>query len=304
MADEQAIPSQIRRAEVIAQELRHAGINVFSVGCRLVKRDDCRVWKIVERPCLFDDATGWEVPLMNDAMMELLPDLPHLTEVVLDSTQVTDEGLQQLPRIMNLQEFELSDTQSRYKPGEITDRGISAIARCSELQKLRIWGIPVSDDGWQLLAGLKGVEEITIGYCALSPKALTAIASLPKLKILKLYACECEKVAMCALWRSAALTHLSLQRSIFDLNDLDGIAQCQQITHIDGSFTSINDGAVRDICRLRHLKELNLGSTMITDESVAVLASCHSLKLLLLDISVSAKARDEIRRALPRATVP
>lgn len=303
-ADDQALLSQTCRADEIARGLQKAGVNVFSVRRGPAEREVTTVWKIDERPQLFEGTTDRDLPMIDDALMERLPELPGLTEVALDSTQVTDEGLQQLPRIRSLHFLELSDTLSHHKAGAITDRGIHAIARCRDLRKLRIWGIPVSAEGWQLLGGLKCVEEMTIGYCVLSPKDLAAIATLPNLRVFKLYASECEESGLRALWRSHTVEKISLQRSSFDLRDLDGIEQCQQLTHIDGSFTSIDDGAVRAMCVLRNLQELNIGHTMVTDESAILLAKCTNLKVLLVGDCLSEATRDELRRKLPQTTVP
>jgi hypothetical protein len=97
---------------------------------------------------------------MTDAAMERLPQLDFVTRLGIGgSKRLTDDGLQHLARMPQLQELDMSE----YPGGQITDRGLEALRHLTELRRFQIcWQSGVTDAGMANLAFCDNLEEVNL----------------------------------------------------------------------------------------------------------------------------------------------
>jgi hypothetical protein len=97
---------------------------------------------------------------MTDAALERLPRLDFVTRLNIGgSKQVTDDGLQHLARMPQLQELDLSE----YPGGQITDRGLESLRHLTELRRFQMcWQSGVTDAGMANLRFCDHLEDVDL----------------------------------------------------------------------------------------------------------------------------------------------
>lgn len=122
--------------------------------------------------------TGLHSGGMTDDGLERVSRLNHVTRLGLDNSNLlTDEGLRFLARMPQLQDLDLSG----YK-GVITDRGLEALRRLTELRRFQMaWQQNVSDAGIANLAACERLESVNLMGTPAGDGAIRAMAGKPQL---------------------------------------------------------------------------------------------------------------------------
>lgn len=128
-------------------------------------------------PIRIVDLNGLKV---KDADIEPLKNLPHLEELRLEQSHVTDAGLAHLQVLKQLQILDL------HKSLLITDKGIEALAPLSKLHKLELSYTRVTDGAVNALVTLKGLKTLHLSGTRITADGLKKIREgLPKCEVLK-----------------------------------------------------------------------------------------------------------------------
>ena len=116
------------------------------------------------------DAHGY----MTDEAIARIASAPSLTRLVLGgSRQLTDEGLQHLRRMPQLQHLDLSE----YPGGVITDRGLEPLADLPDLRTfVMTWQRGITDAGVAHLARCERLERVNLMGTATGDGAIAALA--------------------------------------------------------------------------------------------------------------------------------
>ena len=111
--------------------------------------------------------------------LEIISQLDQITSLNLDgSKRVTDKGFQYLARMPQLRELIVG--------GEITDRGLEALAHLRELRVFQMyWQGNVTDRGIANLKFCDQLEEVDLLGCNTGDGAIAALAGKPKLRRFK-----------------------------------------------------------------------------------------------------------------------
>ncbi len=123
----------------IAQISNELGVTIL----QLSQSDTGLMFTAVNVADKFDDA----------ALAKLAPLAPHLVEVNLARTKVTDAGLAALAPMKNLQRLRLENTP-------ITDAGLDHLQGLENLEYLNLFNTAVTDAGLEKLAGLKKLTRL------------------------------------------------------------------------------------------------------------------------------------------------
>jgi hypothetical protein len=117
--------------------------------------------------------------LIGDDDLEIISRLDQITSLNLDgSKRLTDKGLQYLARMPQLRELTLG--------GQVTDRGLGALAHLRELRVFRMfWQAKVTDDGIANLRFCDHLDEVDLLGCNTGDGAIAALAGKPKLSRFK-----------------------------------------------------------------------------------------------------------------------
>ncbi len=132
---------------------------------------------------------------------------------------------------------------------DLTDRGLEAIARATQISRLTIGGAQVTDAGLQHLARMPQLEELTVG----GPRSRITDRGLDALRHLR----QLRRFSM--TWAPA----------VSDAG-IASLAACAQLEHVDLMGTPTGDGAIRALAGKTHLRQLATGR-QVTDKGLALL---------------------------------
>jgi len=110
-------------------------------------------------------------------LARLVPLASQVTWLSLTGTQVTDAGLTVLARFPNLTRLHLDRTR-------VSDAGLASLAGLTRLEYLNLYGSAVSDSGLSQLSGLTSLREIYLWRTAVTPAGAERLRSgLPRLRV-------------------------------------------------------------------------------------------------------------------------
>lgn len=183
----------------------------------------------------------WAMPL-SDALLKALLEIRSLEEIEVST----------LPTFLN-------ETIRHYEDSPLTDAGIAALQKRSNLKSLGLrQTVKVSGDAWRkVLPTLTSLENLRLFECSLKDDVLPALSGLKGLKQLDL----------CG---NPGITDAGL-KSLSGLN---------KVTNLNLRGTSITDAGFEHLSGMTELEELNLAGPGIKDEGFKYLAKCKKLSSL------------------------
>ena len=121
--------------------------------------------------------------MMGDEDLEKLSQIDHVTSLNLSGSQlITDKGIQFLARMPQLRELRLS----HYPGGGVTDRGLEALQHLRELRVFEMcWQSGITDKGISYLSGCEQLEEVDLMGTHTGDGAIAALTGKPKLRKFK-----------------------------------------------------------------------------------------------------------------------
>jgi internalin A len=180
---------------------------------------------------------------VGDTDLRKLLQYPNLTYLNLSLTRVTDQGMQEIKSLKNVEDLDL--TWAEY----ITDEGLAAIKDWRKLKKLSVHGTKISDTTLDHIAGIASIVTLNIGSAMITDVGLERLAVLPNLKELTMGGNELGDAGLQALRQLPGLTYL-------DLNGRQG-------TDSNVWAISMSDIGLEAILSLKELRELRFGCTSI-----------------------------------------
>ncbi len=215
--------------------------------------------------------------IKSDASAQAIRDLPGLTNLWFDGSQVTDNAMGHLEACSQLiQYFYTSNTQIsaaganhlknmpcltnlRLNGGNINDEWLEQLARNEQLQLLHSLNLSdsrVTDEGVQLLKTSVHLSLLDLSNTNISDASLEYLKELTKLSELKL------------------------------------------------SNTKISDVGLESLEELNQLQHLLINNTLITDSGLEYLAGFHQLRFLNIDdTKVTREGVERFKKALPECNL-
>ena len=139
----------------------------------------------------------------SDREMKYLAEFEHLTELDLDSAQVSDAGLEHLRGLKNIRKLYLSRTQ-------ISGAGLAHLEGMTDLQELRLEETAVSDAGLEHLRVLKNIRKLYLRRTQISGAGLAHLEGMPELHELRLDGTAVSDSGLAHLARLSNLVTLAL----------------------------------------------------------------------------------------------
>jgi len=216
--------------------------------------------------------------MLGDVGLEHLPSLGELEHLKLGATLITGLNLNFLKLLPKLKTLSLRGVQRRnagacWTPN-VTDLDLETISLLAGLEELDLGvgiglgmggkpaapgggncrltgGLRITDLGVAKLAKLKNLRRLDLSGARLTPEGIQVLQSLP-LERLSLWACE-------SLDSSAA----------------SALAGLPTLTHLDLSYTKIDNNGLQHLAKLSNLKQLYLTETQVTPEAVESFKKQH-----------------------------
>ena len=179
--------------------------------------------------------------------------LENLSILDISSPLVTDEDIEHVAALVNLEELYLT-VQSR-----ISDRGMQYLVKLNNLQTLYVASDHISDDGISALHSSETLRYLSVISKRITNRGLTEIChKFPKLKVLSVAYADIDRDGV---------------KSLRDLKELQTLALDE---------TSIDDSAIAEVAVVS-LKNLRLGGTHVSDSGLHELARIGSLESLFIN---------------------
>jgi internalin A len=236
----------------------------------------------------------------TDAVLKQLPDLPNITLVSLEASDVTDTGLIPVVALPKLKELDLMRAE------KLTPKGFQVLATSKTLEELIATETAIDDTAIRTLGAVKTLTKLTLrGTKVKLADTGAAFSGWAKLSHLDLADTPIDDGALVPIGVAKALTELQLEgTAITDAGlkplgklsrlKLLHLGRCAQITGVGlGELNDLaeleklylNDTALSDlgmigVAKAKSLKTLNLDRTKVTDTGVKELANPRALETL------------------------
>ena len=197
---------------------------------------------------------------VSDVELMGLTRLPHVRELDLSHTRITDEGLLLLRPAAEI------DSLNLYYAELITDQGMSAIKDWSYLRRLNVRGTRISDGTLEIVSHLTQLEALDIANTPTTDNGLDNLITLTHLKELSLGPRRLSENLLGALRLLPTLTYL-------DLSGPRGEDRPDLVFgNRGGNLGPMEENAVRTISGLKELRVLKLGYSNISADGLRILS--------------------------------
>jgi Leucine-rich repeat (LRR) protein len=239
-------------------------------------------------------------PSTVDSDLACIPDLDFAFTLVLNSTEVTDDGLAALSQLTNLTGLCLS---------EATDRGLRELGKLKSLSFLFVDGVAVTDAGATAIRELKALKHLHLSDTSISDKGLKKLAQTGKLRHLGLCGPNVTDDTIVAIKGSHGLRSLWLNGTprvtdagLRELRDMPNLTEL----HLSEDCVEEQDGKwiqrdmqwhIRRLKDIPHLRTFRLVADHLTDAKCAELENLKQLTALEVGtISISRHGIGSIRK--------
>jgi Leucine-rich repeat (LRR) protein len=259
-----------------------------------------------------------------DQLTRLEEGLEQITELDIETSQVTVNGLRQIGNLRWLDSLNLSR-----RP--LTDDVLMQLESLPELRILKLNNCGLTDDQLRHLASLTSLRELSLGNNSISDKGFEHFHGMMDLERLDVTRASIDgsgfKVfekgrtpslnsiiahftrfgqsgpGVIANWKQ--LEVLEISRSALDDTGLGKLSRLENLRELDISFNGVTDRGLKRIDRLKQIETLKLIENKgITNATLAALKNWTSLRTLEVDqTSCSLVGVQELKEQLPLVTI-
>jgi hypothetical protein len=275
---------------------------------------DALIALMEERRIAALDAGG----LMTDAVLARVAKLEHVTSLALGgSRELTDEGLQHLARMPQLERLDLSE----YPGGKLTDRGLEVLRHlpnlrtlemtwqrgitdagaanlrlCERLERVNLMGSPTGDGTIEALQGKPALHDFSTGKLVTD----AGLAFLPNFPLLKTFhggeimpdagaPAQAGRLLIDGPFTNRGLASLAGLEGVFELDlfwhvtgiTSEGFAPLVELPNLRslGADGQLSDNtAMRYIAAIPRLRRLRAQGTVATDDGFEALSQSKTLE--------------------------
>lgn len=200
---------------------------------------------------------------LDDTTLPHLAGLQQLEKLGCDGARLSDEGLKHFAALKGLKG--LSFFHLSFRLEGFTGVGFAALKDCPKLERLTVAGMSMNDDGFRAIAEIKQLQELHTWHTYQSEAANDAIATLPKLRSLRMG---------------------------------------QRLPWGGGKAVSLSDQSLVKFAKIKTLETLAIGEAHFTVDGLAVLKELPALKKLeLYQTDLPEADVPLVRDQLPKVTV-
>jgi internalin A len=249
---------------------------------------------------------------VHDSELIELAKLPHLEQLDLSHTRISDEGMLYLRPAPGITDLNL------YYAEQITDQGMSAIKDWKHLKRLNLRGTRISDGTLEIVSHLTQLEALDVANTPVTDNGLDFLMTLTNLKELSLGRRRESDNEVEVLRLLPTLTYLNLsgpsgaerpdntyrraaESGPMRTDLVHAIAELKDLHVLKLGYTNVTADGLQTLSALRQVERLGLEAcTRIGDEAAAELANWKSLKYVdLQETKVTEKGVEALRRAKP-----
>ncbi len=217
--------------------------------------------------------------MFMDFNIGVLKSLTNLKSLSLEDLQITEQGLEFVGDLQNLQELILM---------RMNFFDLNVLGKLTGLKRLTLRDMPINSDNVEFLKNLTNLEQLIMDECSIDDKGIE-------------YLSEMKKLADLSIWHTQ-ITSAGL-KMIAELPSLKALT----ITDIQ----TISDEGIIALSQSKTLKLLKMGNNgkavgedgkpLVSDKSLEALQNCKSLKEIVANLcpSLTAEAKAAFRKPRP-----
>jgi len=151
--------------------------------------------------------------VVDDDAAKFIAAFPKLKKLRLARTQVSDAALETLSARTSLEELDLSENSL------ITNSSMAHLAKLTNLKKLNLWRVQISDEGALMLASLTKMDWLNLDNSKLGDAGLPLLKDMKALTFLHIGSTQVTEVGASALFHLTSLKDLKLTRTAMGASD-------------------------------------------------------------------------------------
>ncbi len=256
----------VRRLDLSAWGVHEEG---FGVG-------DGAMAVVAQLPAL--ESIALRLTKVTDQGMAELAKCKTLRSISIPGTAVTDQGLTSLLALPKLSSLGLGV----YDEGaQVTDEGMETIGQMTELEHLELSGTEVSGIGLKQISQLKQLKSLSIDNTKITEAGLAELKPLQNLENLRCYTIGIGDEGAQHLGQLLGLKRISANMRLTNAG-VAKLAKLPNLEQLSLSGSKITDAAIGDIAKMKSLKELWFQDCQVTDEGIALLRDLSTIEALLI----------------------
>lgn len=218
---------------------------------------------------------------ITNAGIEHVKKVRNLSALVLQGTNVSDEGVREIATIGSLTGIGLADTP-------ITDTALEHLKQLPNLTSLNINITNISDNGLKHVAVHRSLHTLLASQCdGITDVGLKHLGELTNLEVLELiYIDNFTDAGIADLGKLKKLSRLTLSSP--KISDVGLQAICEQFPNLSIlalGHAGVTDAGLEHLTKLSNLNTLHLGDTSIDGKGLIHLKSLAHMEVLLLNSS-------------------
>jgi Leucine-rich repeat (LRR) protein len=165
---------------------------------------------------------------------------------------------------------------------KVTDKGLQAILNCTNVESLYLERTAVTDETLKKLSGFKKLTSLSLGDTKVTAAGLEAVTGLP-IRRLSMESSELTEDAFKAFGKMTALEELGLNYTKMKCQWLKHIAKLPKLKELNVTRTDFDDTSVQYVTSLPSLTQLVLNETKLGDKGFKELVALPKLESLYVD---------------------
>jgi len=226
-------------------------------------------------------------PGITDRGLSHLKRLTKLESLILDNSNVTDEGMSQLADLKDIE-----TVGAYFAPG--TDLNLAWISQWPKLQFLALGRGRLTSNGCEELASCKALDSFLVIDATLPATGLRQLAALPKLSLLDV---ENTPIPDDGLQNLSQVEYLTLMGPTVTDSTLQQLKHLTKLTFLSLNDTQITDAGLAHLNALPALSFLFLDNTRVTDAGLSHLQNLPLRRVRLECTQVTEPAAERLRQA-------
>ena len=214
---------------------------------------------------------------VTDEVLAIFSELPHLKDLDLGRTKLSDASLEHLKSLRNLERF---SCEGDFWDGcNITDEGLKSLGGLNQLKHLHIVSNKITDGGLSYLKDLTELETLGLHNSQITGAGFSQLKGMTKLQGIDLNGSKLSDDGLKHLAAIENLYILGLDNTRISGVGCDCLANLTQLFSVSLMSNPISDAGIEDLKKLTNLRSLNLISTQLTPNDImelkAALPNCR-----------------------------